>query len=723
MLRNPASAAQVTSHWPSLPHLFSEQAQRHPDRLALTFVEDDGRHRTLTYAGLHDRVMELCGRIGEVMGERSPPEISGRDKLPDEIMEPHSGERAILLFPPGLEFIIGFFACQYSGLVPVPTCFPKPGRAMPRLESAVHDCAPKLLLADAETLAGIDPNRVSAAVNSLPSVATDAIGSDQWTADVSARLALIKATDLGLLQYTSGSTSEPKGVMVSHANLLANLESIRCAFGLHRSDRADEPHCSAVFWLPPFHDMGLIGGILEAVFLGGHTTLMSPRSFLAKPIRWLEAIAQSGATISGAPNFAFELCLDRISRDQAAGLDLSRWNVAFCGAEPIAVETLDRFAAHFAVAGFRSNAFIPCYGLAEATLLVASSRGSSIVPRLPVDRDDLSRGRATPVPDHHPLNQTRTIVSCGEPCAGMQIEIIAPDRRTRLDEGQIGEIWLQGESIAQGYWKREGVNSHQFDAHIANDDCAGGFLRTGDLGFIRDGSLYVTGRSKDVIILRGRNHFPQDIEATVQRALGDDMVKCVALATNAYVGEALSIVVELPRHIDGTLLPNLVRSVRRQVIEEHEIDPRQVVLTRPAAIPVTTSGKVQRSACRQMLESDEIPSLYDWSRSILIDQGVSEQLPALPQRVDEDSRDAASQQIQAWMMAWLIHRSGMDPRDVGPETRFTDHGLDSMAAVELSGELDDWLGVELTPAVAWNHPTPATLAAYLAGEMAKATPH
>ncbi|WP_246112853.1 AMP-binding protein [Allorhodopirellula solitaria] len=720
MHRKPASAAQRTPDWLSLPHLLTERARLHPDRPALTFIDGDGPTPSLTYAELHDRVIELTQRIEGVMGSRRP--TASQERAVEESQFAAAADRALLLFPPGLEFIVGFFACQYCRLIPVPTCFPKPGRAMPRLESAAADCAPALLLADAETLAGLDPARLSHAVTSPPHLATDAVQPGPIAGNAAALLDRIEPTDLGLLQYTSGSTSDPKGVMVSHANLLTNLESICDAFGLHRSRSADDHSISAVSWLPPFHDMGLIGGLLEAIYLGGHTTLMSPRSFLSKPSRWLATIASTGATISGAPNFAFELCVDRMTADEAAELDLSRWEVAFCGAEPIAVETLDRFANHFAAAGFRSNAYIPCYGLAEATLLVASSRSNHSAPRLKIDRDELTMGRATPVGDDHPRNQTRTIACCGEPCLDTRIEIVCPDGRPCLD-GQIGEIWLQGGSIAQGYWQRDDINAERFGARIANDAAAGEFLRTGDLGFFHDGNLYVTGRCKDLIILRGRNHFPQDIEATVQRALGDQMTRCVAVATNAYVGEALSIVAEVSRHTDEDSLPSLVRHIRRQVIDEHEIDARQIVLTRPGAIPVTTSGKVKRAACRQLLESDEIPARYEWSRSILADQGTSDQLPPLPQHVDESSRGEATQQIEAWMLAWLIHRSGMDAKDVCRDTRFTEHGLDSMSAVELSGELDDWLGVELTPVVAETYPTPAKLAAYLAGELVESTPH
>jgi acyl-CoA synthetase (AMP-forming)/AMP-acid ligase II/acyl carrier protein len=727
MLRKSDLSDHRTTHLTSLAHVLSERAKTHPHRPALTFIDDDGEKNTLSYAGLEARVIELSGRIRGGHADANPtaePSASRHELQP--------GDRALLLFPPGLEFMVGFLACQYSRLVPVPTCFPKPGRAMPRLDAAAKDCAPQILLADQETLSGIDLKRVSPQVAALRFMATNAEETLISTSaangfalnsfDVKASLAEIQSSDLGLLQYTSGSTSDPKGVMVTHANLLTNLESIRQAFGLRRSDGPGDDCSCGVFWLPPFHDMGLIGGILEAIYIGGHTILMSPRSFLAKPLRWLETISSTGATISGAPNFAFEYCLDRITSDQAYGLDLSKWEVAFCGAEPISADSLDRFAARFSTAGFRSDAFIPCYGLAEATLLAASGHSTPELPRIHVDRDDLLMGRATPVDKHHPRNQTRSIVGCGEPGVDIKIEIVDPDNRTRRAAGEIGEVWLQGGSVAQGYWQRDEINAEQFHARLADDEQAGDFLRTGDLGFVHSGSLYVTGRCKDVIILRGRNHFPQDIEATVQRTLGTDMLKCVAVATNAFVGDAMSVVIEVARHMDEEVMPEVVRRVRRQIIEDHEVDARQILLTRPGAIPITTSGKVQRAACRQLLEADEIAARYEWCRSIVNDQGTDTQLPPLPSHVDEGSLDEAIEQIEEWLMAWLITRCGIDASEIGPDTPFADHGLDSMTAVELSGELDDWLGIELTPVLAWNYPTPARLAAFLAEEMLKTAP-
>ncbi|MCM2373548.1 AMP-binding protein [Aporhodopirellula aestuarii] len=717
---NTESAAHSSSYRPSLLHVLREHLESHPDRPALTFVNDDGTELTLTYAELYGRVAELSQRIlaGRCDSNPSQPEQ-------DAVSTPRPGDRALLLFPAGLEFIIAFLACHHSRLVPVPTCFPKPGRAMAKLDAAAEDCAPELLLGDTKTLEAIDVKRLSPQVASLRFVATDDSASkapSEKLDDASQQLASesldqIRDEDLALLQYTSGSTNAPKGVMVSHQNLLSNLESIRYAFGLDAIDQRSDNYTRGVFWLPPYHDMGLIGGILEPLYLGGRSILMSPNSFLSKPLRWLQTISNYGGTVSGAPNFAFELCIDRISPDEAAALDLSSWQVAFCGAEPIAAATLDRFAARFEVAGLRRESLLASYGLAEATLLVASGHSATGVERLRVDRDALANGTATPVAKDHPRNQTRTIVGCGRPGVNMKIEIVDPAERTRVPNGRVGEIWLQGPSIARGYWQRENESEAQFQANIAGAENAGEFLRTGDLGFMHDGNLYVTGRCKDVIILRGRNYYPQDIEATVQQALGSEVVRCVALATDAFVGDAMSVVIEVPRQTDESVMPEMVRRVRRWIIDEHEIDARQVVLTRPCVIPVTTSGKVKRAECRRLLESDEIETRYQWMRSIINDDSLATILPGLPERVDETTIKTATSQIQTWLMAWLVARCGAAADQITSETPFAEHGLDSMAAVELSGELDDWLGVELNPVVASNYPTPAELAKYLAEEM------
>lgn len=726
MLRKTLQTQTKRSTWESLPACLMDRADRHPDRLALTFLDDQGDQTVLTYRQLADLSSSLAGEIRQ----SSQP-----------------GDRGLLLFPPGLDFLVGFLACQTARVVPVPTCFPKPGRVMPRLDAAALDCEPTVMLGDRATLDGLDRSRLHPAVNRATWIATDDDRAGSAAVHEPAFLAQIRPSDLGLLQYTSGSTSQPKGVMVSHANLMCNLEAIRQAFCIEFADDAaddDGDITRGVFWLPPFHDMGLIGGLLEAMYVGGHTVLMSPRSFLHRPMRWLETISQTKASISGAPNFAYQLCVDRLSSDQVASLDLSNWDLAFCGAEPIIAETLEQFAAKFSAAGFRSSSYCPCYGLAESTLLAAGGMGDSGPPLLHVDRDDLAAGRVT-ILDASDLggaagnradgianniadgSQLRRLVSCGEPALGMTVRIVDGASHRESGERQIGEIWLQGSSVTRGYWRRDDENPAFFDARLADAPEKGGHCRTGDLGFLNDGRLFVTGRVKDVIILRGRNHYPQDIETTVRRAAGDDVVQCVALAgvqpcqRGDGESDTLTIVAEVSRHLAVSEMPELVRQIRRAVIDDHEVDARQVVLTRPASIPLTTSGKVQRQACRAKLAADELPVKHAWSRRILSEENGATTLPDLPTHVDRFSIEPAAEQIEAWLLGWLVLQGGVDQDQVHRETPFAEYGLDSLAAVELSGELEDWLGLQLTPVLSWNYPTPARLARYLAISLAGET--
>ncbi|EMB16900.1 AMP-binding protein [Rhodopirellula europaea] len=720
------------TRWKSLAHLLVDRAARHPDRPALTFLSDDaldgvGEPQTLTYAELHRRVCAVATRLLRDTGATA-------------------GDRAMLLFPPGLEFMVGFMACEMARLIPVPTSYPKPGRAMPRLDASVTDCRPSVLISDQETIAGIDPHRVSPDTATLPKIATDvSIEQDLTTIDTTESalpLGEIESTDLALLQYTSGSTSDPKGVMVSHANLLSNLESIRHAFGIEWSDDDGDDFERGLFWLPPFHDMGLIGGILEPLYVGGHAILMSPRSFLARPMRWLRAISDYKATISGAPNFAYQLCVDRVDLAQAESLDLSGWELAFCGAEPIIADTLQQFTDRFSDAGFRGETFCPCYGLAEATLMAASCRSGQAPSLLDVDKDELAHGRGRVI-RHTTLGKTlpddassakpdpatsRQLVSSGSPAHLMTVMVVDAKTKREQPDGEIGEIWLAGPSVTSGYWKRESVNAEVFGATLADGDPAEKFLRTGDLGFIHDGEVYVTGRSKDVVILRGRNLFPQDIEATVKGLLQANVLQCAAVATTGRTGDALTVAAEVSRHVDAEELPEIVRHIRRAIIDDHEVDARQVLITRPGGIPLTTSGKVQRQQCRSMIEAGELSARYQWSRNRFIDDSESVALPELPTRVTREEIPEATEQITAWLLAWLsghsgeqIHEDGERPvrnASLTPETPFAETGMDSLTAVELSSELEDWLGIELTPVLAFNYPTSARLAAYLAETLA-----
>jgi acyl-CoA synthetase (AMP-forming)/AMP-acid ligase II len=404
---------------------------------------------------------------------------------------------------------------------------------------------------------------------------------------------------LAFLQYTSGSTAEPKGVMLSHGNLMHNLDMTYHAFGIG-------PDSRVVIWLPPYHDMGLIGGILQPLYAGTPVILMSPLDFLQRPLRWLQAIARYQAAVSGGPNFAYDLCVRKSTPEQRAALDLSHWQKAFNGAEPIRAGTLTRFATAFAGSGFRPEAFYPCYGLAEATLIVSGGGKAKTPAVTTVQAAALAENHVVPVAAE--AEDSLTFVSCGPALGRQEIAIVHPVALSRCPAGQVGEIWLSGPSVAQGYWQRPQDTARTFLAYTA-DTGEGPFLRTGDLGFLQGGELFVTGRLKDLIIIDGLNHYPQDIEVTVEQSHPLLRPGCsAAFAVNSNGREGVVVVVEVARPKQVAMLQEssaagftpdeIVKSVRRAVAQQHDLRLSEVVLLKAGTVPKTSSGKIQRHACR-----------------------------------------------------------------------------------------------------------------------------
>lgn len=707
----------------SLADLLHVRAERNGALPALTFIDDSDTTSTYSYHQLlvaADAVADVLGRIG-------PP-----------------GSRALLLYPSGSEFLIAFFGCALAGWTPVPTCFPKPGRPIERLDSIARCCQPSLLLTDAETLGLAAPDRWAVESSRIPRLATDQIAKSNAQQAPTVEQMIERAIsyglensqqplhpELALLQFTSGSTSEPKGVMVTHQNMMANLEAIRVGFGLKFSDAVLRNDFASVFWLPAFHDMGLIGGLLAPLYSGAHSIVMSPRTFLSRPLRWLKAISDFKALVTGAPNFAFQLCVDRIDGAQAEGLDLSSLGVVFCGAEPIQARTLEQFASRFAHTGFKRRALFPCYGLAESTLYVAGGHLDGKDAILTVSRSELSAGNITPVDGRTAHSDTTSrLVACGQPAIDAEVKIVSPEQRLPLQDSCIGEIWLRGKSVASSYWIPETATNKEtytsaFSHYLANEPAGSTpFLHTGDLGFLRDGCLYVTGRSKDLIILRGRNHYPQDIENSILQGAGTHLDQIAAVSSTMPGGEALAIVAELARTTDKSLIPDIIRQIRRVVIDQHEVDPRRVILVRTASIPRTTSGKIQRSAIREMLANNTLKVLGKWERGDLRADGAPLLFPELPcvnQQISVNQQTMAAEQaslfaasIEAWMMSWLMVRAGAEANDLNPERSLDQLGLDSLSTVELSSEIEDWLGLQLTPTAAFEHPTPRKLSCHLA---------
>ncbi|HAV77683.1 MAG TPA: beta-ketoacyl synthase, partial [Anaerolineae bacterium] len=382
-----------------------------------------------------------------------------------------------------------------------------------------------------------------------------------------------------------------------------NLKAIRHGFQIGEQN-------SGCFWLPSYHDMGLIGGILEPMYINGPSTLMSPVSFLQRPFRWLEAISRYKATTSGAPNFAYDLCVEKISPEQMETLDLSSWTLAFCGAEPIRPETLERFARTFAGCGFRKDAFYPCFGMAESTLIVSGGRGASELRKFTIDRKALERDRVVPITADD--KNSLTLVNCGKPMIDQTIVIVNPNTFKKCAQDEVGEIWVSGPSVAKGYWGLKDETEKTFNGYIA-DTNEGPFLRTGDLGFLQDDELFITGRLKDLIIIHGSNHYPQDIEVTVDSAH-------VALQSGAGAAfsitddgkEKLIIVQEVTRQGRQAVIDEMTSAIRQAVAEKHDLQVFAIVLVKPMSIPKTSSGKIQRRATKTAFLNGELDVVGEW---------------------------------------------------------------------------------------------------------------
>ncbi|WP_280314778.1 fatty acyl-AMP ligase [Nocardia abscessus] len=547
-----------------LPDILQRRAASEPDRTAYLFLDENGSETTtLTYRELHERALVVARELGS----RCAP-----------------GDRALLVFPQSPEFLVAYFGCLYAGVVAVPVNPPRRDKVQDATRSIAADCEPVVVLtlgALIETLRpALEPIRTARqwiAVDGLPVTGADGAPA---AADLDS---------VAFLQYTSGSTAAPKGVMVTHRNLMANEEMIRQAFGHDR-------HSTVVGWAPFFHDQGLIGNVLQPLYVGATSILMSPGTFIRRPLLWLEAISRYRAHTSGGPNFAFDACVARAATAQVPALDLSSWKVAFNGAEPIRAETLTRFAETFAPYGFDARALYPCYGLAEATLLVTGSEKGRGPVTLDVDIEALERGHYADVV----ADRFRTLAGSGRVLRKEHLRIVDPDTGRICPPDRIGEIWVSGEHVAQGYWRNAEATVASFHSRCA-DDSARTYLRTGDLGVLVDGELYVVGRVKDVVIVRGRNYYPQDIEHTVQgahpalRAGGG-----AAFSVPGRDGEKLVVVHEVAReYAPEADTADIVGAIRAAVLQEHELAIGEVVLTPAGRVQKTSSGKTMRAAARK----------------------------------------------------------------------------------------------------------------------------
>lgn len=507
------------------------------------------------------------------------------------------GERALLLLPTGLEYVVAFLGCLYAGVTAVPLYPPKLSKPDIRLQAIIADCSPAAVLTLRVHTEEVERRQANLRHAFHPDCW---IELDQLGTEALPFTPLKSGPDtLAFLQYTSGSTGSPKGVMVTHGNLVDNCRQMANLF--------QQPSDGVwVSWLPLYHDMGLIGGTLYPLFEGISTYMFPPVNFLQRPQRWLEAITRYRGTISAVPNFALGLAAKRATPEWVQSLDLSAFSHLVCGSEPIQASTVKRFTECFAPAGFQPRSFLAGYGMAEATLMVSGFRTAGTTRYLACDAEALGQSQVRPPREGEPV---RTAVSCGAASPETVLRIVDPESFTPLPEGQIGEVWIRNDSVAAGYWGRPDETAAIFGAHLVTGD--GPFLRTGDLGFLVDGELYISGRRKDVIILRGANHYPQDLEQTVEGShpalrLGG----AAAFSIPTTDEESFGVCAEIDRTARRSNLAEVAVAIRSALVEEHGVAPSAIILLSPGTLPKTTSGKVRRHACREGYETESLVALY-----------------------------------------------------------------------------------------------------------------
>ena len=660
----PEMTTATPSHIHTVPHhslstlidLLDQRAQRAPDELVYTFLADgEDAELSLSYGELDRRVKAVAALLQRMEAV---------------------GERALLLYPPGLDYVVAFWGCIYAGVIAVPAYPPRLNRNLLRLRAIAKDASVTLALTTAQILGKADS--LLAQTPDLKALNWQA--TDNLTLELAHQWQRPDGDTLAYLQYTSGSTAAPKGVMVSHNNLLSNSAAI--AHGFEHSS-----HSISLSWLPHFHDMGLIDGIIQPLYSGFRGFLMSPASFLQSPLRWLKAISKYQVTHSGGPNFAYDLCVRRIGVEERATLDLSSWCVAYNGAEPVRSETLERFIAAFGSCGFRRSACYPAYGLAEATLKV--SGGRKFLPPIycTVQAETL---------EHHQVREasessekSRTLVGCGLAIPETKIVIVEPVSKTSLALGEVGEIWVAGPGVAKGYWNHPEETEQTFHAYL-EDTLEGPFLRTGDLGFLKDDQLFVTGRLKDLIIIRGRNLYPQDIERTAQQAHATLQRGAGAAFSLEIAGEERLILVHEVDHRRCSDFEKVIESIRQAVAEEHEISVHAIALLRVGSLPKTSSGKVQRHICLQRFIGGNLNEVARWQA------GDTEEREHPPiDTVTLPTRDPEA--IAAWLKSQLASSLGLSFAEIDIERPLSVYGVDSLLAVELTHRIETTLGVALPP--------------------------
>lgn len=655
----------------TLMELLRRRAAENPGLVLYTYLEDgESKERSITAAEL----AAAAQRIGSVLAKFAKP-----------------GGRVILLFEDGLDYVSGLFGCLAAGLVAVSGIHPAAPRSSERLVGIVRDCAATVVLGQSHVLAEFQ-RALDAVLDELDL---------RWVASdlakpVSPAAKLPESTsngDLALLQYTSGSSREPRGVMLSHRNVLHNMRSQMEAFGYQLGD-------TGVSWLPFSHDMGLIGCVLMAVYGGGRCILLSPSHFLEDPLRWLRAVSRYRATLSAGPNFAYDLCVRRAETAGLDGLDLSSWAVAVNGAEPVRADVLRRFAEAFAPAGFRAEALRPSYGLAEATLLVTTGLRATRFKTVLLDQSLLQGHIVAPIDAAQSGPKAVELVDCGRALEDQNLRIVDPQSGLPVESAVIGEIWISGPSIAQGYFGRPADNAEFFAGDLG--DGLGPYYKTGDLGFRFEDGLYVTGRLRDLLIIRGKNYYPQDLELSAESSHAAVRPGCSACFLQEETGD-LVIVAELNR-AGGDDVAAVSAAIRDAIIRDHGVNARRVVLTAPGSALKTPSGKIQRALTR---------AVYAEGRINIVHESVAAE-PARPPRRAPGPVDPA--EVEAWFLR-KMREMGVDVATFDASMRLTDLGFDSLKIVELKSELEQDLGISMNIAELYAFQDLNSLANHLRAEV------
>jgi amino acid adenylation domain-containing protein len=663
----------------TLIDLLQWRAAHEPDKPAYVYLPNGGPgEQTLTYAELDQHVRSWAASL-------------------QFFAKP--GERALLAYSDGLDVVIAFWACLYAGVIAVPVPPPdllRAGQSLPRLGSILRDAEADLILVSSDVRAAIFPLLTELGVKSADRLVD--FRTAPPLSEIQQHPPQLSQQNVAYLQYTSGSTSDPKGVMVAHGNLMHHCRVLCQAGEVDGESRS-------LTWLPYFHDYGLVNGLIAPLYAGIPAYILSPLMFLRQPVKWLDAISRYRITHSGGPCFAYDYCVRRITESQKAALDLSVWAVASCGAEPIRAPVIDEFVKTFAVNGFKPTAFAPAYGLAEFTLLAALKEQACPPVIVNLQADALERGIVVPAGDNE--CPSRAVVGCGVPAGDTRIVIVNPETDRLCPPDHIGEIWLAGHSTSAGYWGKSEESHRIFQARLS-DSGEGSFLRTGDLGFLQDGQLFVTGRLKDLIIIRGRNYYPQDIEFTVEKAHQALRVGGgAAFSIQGTSGEQLVVIQEVSPWANSLKLEEMAATVRRAVTDHHELHVTDVVLIKPGGLLKTSSGKVRRGACRTAYLAESLPILFrsrlePASAEIPDARLTRAQLLALP---EEERRQALGRYLQH-TLAKLLR---CDSTAIVSDQPLSSLGMDSLRAMSLKNLLEEDFGAVLTLSDLLQGPTVAAL--------------